>query len=171
MDSHEWSHDTCSQVSCLLPPRGSSAAAASGQPSRVLSQSGESELALLEQLWPFKQPSPDTSSRYQPSLPWFASQELVSLTCRRASLIAQLVKNPPAMQETPVGFPGWEDAPGEGIGYSRPGYLPSFSNSGTRSYLLRFLSLLLASCLEQSRCSKSENVLGTGQDKREGLWW
>ena len=36
----------------------------------LLSQSGESELALLEQLWPFKQPSPDTSSRYQPSLPW-----------------------------------------------------------------------------------------------------
>ena len=27
----------------------------------------------------------------------------------RASLIAQLVKNPPAMQETPVPFLGWED--------------------------------------------------------------
>ena len=27
----------------------------------------------------------------------------------RASLIAQLVKNPPAMQETPVLFLGWED--------------------------------------------------------------
>ena len=27
----------------------------------------------------------------------------------RASLIAQLVKNPPAMQETPVRFLGWED--------------------------------------------------------------
>ena len=26
-----------------------------------------------------------------------------------ASLIAQLVKNLPAMQETPVGFLGWED--------------------------------------------------------------
>ena len=26
-----------------------------------------------------------------------------------ASLIAQLVKNPPAMQETPVRFLGWED--------------------------------------------------------------
>ena len=26
-----------------------------------------------------------------------------------ASLIAQLVKNPPAMQETPVPFLGWED--------------------------------------------------------------
>ena len=25
------------------------------------------------------------------------------------SLIAQLVKNPPAMQETQVQFPGWED--------------------------------------------------------------
>ena len=27
----------------------------------------------------------------------------------RASLVAQLVKNPPAMQETPVLFLGWED--------------------------------------------------------------
>ena len=27
----------------------------------------------------------------------------------RASLVAQLVKNPPAMQETPVQFPGQED--------------------------------------------------------------
>ena len=27
----------------------------------------------------------------------------------RASLIAQLVKNPPAMQENPVQFLGWED--------------------------------------------------------------
>ena len=26
-----------------------------------------------------------------------------------ASLVAQLVKNPPAMQETPVQSPGWED--------------------------------------------------------------
>ena len=31
----------------------------------------------------------------------------------QASLVAQLVKNQPAMQETPVGFLGWE----EGIGY------------------------------------------------------
>ena len=28
---------------------------------------------------------------------------------RWASLIAQLVKNPPVMQETPVQFLGWED--------------------------------------------------------------
>ena len=27
----------------------------------------------------------------------------------RASLVAQLVKNPPAMRETPVGFLGWDD--------------------------------------------------------------
>ena len=31
------------------------------------------------------------------------------------SLVAQLVKNPPAMQETPV--PGWGRSAGEGIGY------------------------------------------------------
>jgi len=28
---------------------------------------------------------------------------------RRAFLVAQLVKNPPTMQETPVQFLGWED--------------------------------------------------------------
>ena len=27
----------------------------------------------------------------------------------KASLVVQLVKNPPARQETPVGFLGWED--------------------------------------------------------------
>ena len=32
-----------------------------------------------------------------------------------ASLIAQLVKNPPAMQETPVQFLGWEDPLEKGI--------------------------------------------------------
>ena len=31
-------------------------------------------------------------------------------TKSRASLIAQLVNNPPAMQETPVQFLGWEDS-------------------------------------------------------------
>ena len=33
------------------------------------------------------------------------------------SKIAQLIKNPPAMRERPVWFLGWEDSPGEGIGY------------------------------------------------------
>ena len=37
-----------------------------------------------------------------------------------ASLIAQLVKNPPAMQETLVQFLGWEDPPGEGIRLPTP---------------------------------------------------
>ena len=32
----------------------------------------------------------------------------------RASLVAQLVKNPPAMQRTPVGFLGQEDPPEKG---------------------------------------------------------
>ena len=31
------------------------------------------------------------------------------------SLVAQLVKNPPAMQETPVQFLGWENALEEGM--------------------------------------------------------
>ena len=34
-----------------------------------------------------------------------------------ASLVAQIVKNLPAMQETQVGSLGWEDPPGEGNGY------------------------------------------------------
>ena len=33
-----------------------------------------------------------------------------------ASLVAQTVKNLPAMQETQVQFLGWEDPPGEGNG-------------------------------------------------------
>ena len=33
---------------------------------------------------------------------------------QRASLVAQLVKNLPAMQETPVRFLGWEDLLEEG---------------------------------------------------------
>ena len=32
-----------------------------------------------------------------------------SLSCYRVSLVAQLVKNLPEMQETPVQFLGWED--------------------------------------------------------------
>ena len=35
----------------------------------------------------------------------------------RASLVAQLVKNPPAIQEILVQFVGWEDSPGEGNNY------------------------------------------------------
>ena len=35
----------------------------------------------------------------------------------RPSPVAQLVKNPPAMQETPVRFLSRGDSPGEGIGY------------------------------------------------------
>ena len=35
---------------------------------------------------------------------------------RQASLVAQLVKNLPAMEEIPVRFLGWEDSPGERIG-------------------------------------------------------
>ena len=34
-----------------------------------------------------------------------------------ASLVAQLVKNPPTMQEAPVGFLGLGKSPGERVGY------------------------------------------------------
>ena len=36
-------------------------------------------------------------------------RNILYLHCPRALLVAQLVKNPPAMQETPVQFLGWED--------------------------------------------------------------
>ena len=41
----------------------------------------------------------------------------VTLRAIRASLVAQLVKNLPAMWETWVRFLVWEDIPGEGTGY------------------------------------------------------
>ena len=42
----------------------------------------------------------------------------VHLLCKRASLVAQIVKNPSAMQETWVWSLGWEGSPGGG--YSNP---------------------------------------------------
>ena len=41
----------------------------------------------------------------------------VQIHILRASPIAQLVKNPPVMQETPVRFLGWEDTLEKGVGY------------------------------------------------------
>ena len=41
----------------------------------------------------------------------------IFLESRWTSLVAQLVRNPPAMWETWVQFLGWEDPPGEGKGY------------------------------------------------------
>ena len=39
------------------------------------------------------------------------------LSSSTAFLIAQLLKNPPAMQKILAGFPGSARSPGEGIGY------------------------------------------------------
>ena len=41
-------------------------------------------------------------------------KRLSSIVYKGASLIAQLVKNPPAVQETLVEFLGWEDLPKNG---------------------------------------------------------
>ena len=54
-------------------------------------------------------------------------QATTSLTPYRTSLIAKLVKNLPAMQETPVQFLGWEDLLKEGKGY--PLQYPGLENS------------------------------------------
>ena len=64
-----------------------------------------------------------------------------------ASLVVQLVKNPPAMQETPVQSLGWE-SPGEGKGYSLQysglkgsmDYSPGVAKSGTWLSNFHFLS-------------------------------
>ena len=53
-------------------------------------------------------------------IPAWASSSLafcIMYSAYRASRLAQLVKNLPAMQETPIRFLGQEDAPGEGIVY------------------------------------------------------
>ena len=42
-------------------------------------------------------------------LPSHSSSRPQAFITRWSSLIAQLVKNPPAMQQTPVRFLGWED--------------------------------------------------------------
>ena len=46
---------------------------------------------------------------YREILGGILENELDSIFCKWASLIAQLVKNPPAMQETWVQSLGWED--------------------------------------------------------------
>ena len=67
--------------------------------------SGRWEEALLhEHPWPWA-----GASCLPPS--WIYTQ----VTGSWASLVAQLVKNPPAMQETPVRFLGWEDPLEEGM--------------------------------------------------------
>ena len=48
---------------------------------------------------------------------WYIYATKYSSAIKRASLVAQQVKNLPAMQETPVQFLGLEDSPGEGIDY------------------------------------------------------
>ena len=51
-----------------------------------------------------------------PTAPQPHTQYSQVLTDLWASLVAQMVKNPPALRETWVRSPGWEDSPGEGNG-------------------------------------------------------
>ena len=48
---------------------------------------------------------------------WSTLRIIREMQVKTASLIAQLVKNPPAMQETPCLIPGLGRSTGEGIGY------------------------------------------------------
>ena len=53
--------------------------------------------------------------------------DFFSLGMLRASLVAQTVKNPPAMQETWVRSLGWEDPLEEGMTPHTPVFLPGES--------------------------------------------
>ena len=53
--------------------------------------------------------------------------DFFSLGMLRASLVAQMVKNPPAMQETWVRSLGWEDPLEEGMTPHTPVFLPGES--------------------------------------------
>ena len=57
------------------------------------------------------------SSRRAPQGRRAGKEDCQPPSLQRASLIAQLVKNPPVMQETLLGFLGQKDPAGEGIGY------------------------------------------------------
>ena len=55
----------------------------------------------------------------QSSHSWLATcfHDLSTCVDNDASLVARLVNNPPAMQETPGSIPGSGSSPGEGLGY------------------------------------------------------
>ena len=62
----------------------------------------------------------------QPCHPKPHTQYSQVVTDSWASLVAQMVKNPPALRETWVQCLGWEDSPGEGNG--NPLQCPSLEN-------------------------------------------
>ena len=72
----------------------------------------------------------------------------------RASLVAQLVKNPPAMQETLVQFLGREDPAGEGMGYPLQYSWASLGGSDGK----------------ESTCNEGDlgSIPGLGRSPREG---
>ena len=102
---------------------------------------------------------------------WWATVHGVikSWTWLRASLIAELVKNLPAMQETWVWFLGWEDSPGEGNGNplkysclenphgqrSLVGYSPWGCKSRTRLSDFHYTSLATK---QQKQCGTNAQV-------------
>ena len=57
----------------------------------------------------------NTSSLLPPSLPPRMPMQFCEVQLPRAVLVAQLVKNPPTRQETPVRSLGWEDSLAENV--------------------------------------------------------
>ena len=110
------------QVSCIAG--GSLSAEPPGKPKNT----GVDSLFLLQRIFPTQESTRGLlhcrrilyqlsyqGSPYQESVPiiiclYFGFKTVIKCNILSgASLIAQLVKNPPAMQETPVRFLGWED--------------------------------------------------------------
>ena len=61
------------------------------------------------------EPEDNTRNWYLPQIKTLYYPKIyIYLTITRASLVAQTVKNPPAMQETQVQSLGWEDLPENG---------------------------------------------------------
>ena len=97
--------------------------------------------AILGEWWNF------TLSLLVPLGMWIISAQLIptfshlvaACIIRGASLVAQLVKNPPAMQETPVEFLGRED--------------PLEKGKVTYSYILGLSDVLLCVVVSQCLCS------------------
>ena len=58
-----------------------------------------------------------------------------------ASMVPQMVKNLPEMQETWVGSPGWEDPLEEGMATHSPVFLPGESPWTEEPHGLQFMSL------------------------------
>ena len=92
----------------------------------------------------------------------------------RASLVAQLVKNPPAMQETLVQFLGWEDPLEKGLGYPLPyswaSLMAQMVKNPPAMWETWVPSLGWEAPLEEGRATRS-SILAWRIPMDRGAWW